>query len=249
MGHEGAEQALTEHRNAGLALVLICAVQMMVILDGTIVNIALPSIQHQLHFSAPGLEWVITAYALTFGGLLLLGGRSGDLFGRRRMFTIGVVIFCTVIARWLRVRHRPAVAHRRPGGARRRGRHRLAHGLGLDPEHLPRGAQTVARHGRLCGDVGRGRVARPAARRHPDRCRLVAMGAVRERPHRVGRRHRRPEGARHHAHPPRAPRPSRRCRSPWGMASLVYGLSRAATAGWADHVTRSRPNSTWRSCC
>jgi EmrB/QacA subfamily drug resistance transporter len=66
---------------------------MMVILDGTIVNIALPSIQHQLHFSAPGLEWVITAYALTFGGLLLLGGRSGDLFGRRRMFTIGVVIF------------------------------------------------------------------------------------------------------------------------------------------------------------
>src|ERR1700732_4357204 len=93
MGQESADQALTEHRHAGLALVLICAVQMMVILDGTIVNIALPSIQHELHFSAPGLEWVITAYALTFGGLLLLGGRSGDLFGRRRMFTIGVIIF------------------------------------------------------------------------------------------------------------------------------------------------------------
>jgi len=93
MGNEGAEQGLTEHSHAGLALVLICAVQMMVILDGTIVNIALPSIQHQLHFSAPGLEWVITSYALTFGGLLLLGGRSGDLFGRRRMFTVGVVIF------------------------------------------------------------------------------------------------------------------------------------------------------------
>ena len=93
MSDDGAEQALTEHRHAGLALVLICAVQMMVILDGTIVNIALPSIQHELHFSAPGLEWVITAYALTFGGLLLLGGRSGDLFGRRRMFTIGVIIF------------------------------------------------------------------------------------------------------------------------------------------------------------
>jgi EmrB/QacA subfamily drug resistance transporter len=95
MGQDGAgvEQGLTEHRHTGLALILICTVQMMVILDGTIVNIALPSIQHQLHFSAPGLEWVITAYALTFGGLLLLGGRSGDLFGRRRMFTIGVVIF------------------------------------------------------------------------------------------------------------------------------------------------------------
>jgi EmrB/QacA subfamily drug resistance transporter len=93
MAQDGVEQALIEHKHAGLALVLICAVQMMVILDGTIVNIALPSIQHQLHFSAPGLEWVITAYALTFGGLLLLGGRSGDLFGRRRMFTIGVIIF------------------------------------------------------------------------------------------------------------------------------------------------------------
>ena len=93
MGDDGPDQGLTEHKHTGLALLLICAVQMMVILDGTIVNIALPSIQHQLHFSAPGLEWVITAYALTFGGLLLLGGRSGDLFGRRRMFTIGVVIF------------------------------------------------------------------------------------------------------------------------------------------------------------
>src|SRR5579883_2125922 len=81
------------HRHTGLALVLISAVQMMVILDGTIVNIALPSIQRQLHFSATGLEWVIAAYALAFGGLLLLGGRSGDLFGRRRMFVVGVGLF------------------------------------------------------------------------------------------------------------------------------------------------------------
>src|SRR5579884_1809242 len=81
------------HRHTGLALVLISAVQMMVILDGTIVNIALPSIQRQLHFSATGLEWVIAAYALAFGGLLLLGGRSGDLYGRRRMFIVGVTIF------------------------------------------------------------------------------------------------------------------------------------------------------------
>ena len=61
-----------------LALVVLAMAQLMVVLDGTIVNIALPSIQHELHFSAPGLEWVITAYALTFGGLLLLGGRSGS---------------------------------------------------------------------------------------------------------------------------------------------------------------------------
>ena len=90
--HAGGEEA-TRHSNRGLALVLICAVQMMVILDGTIVNIALPSIQRQLHFSATGLEWVIAAYALAFGGLLLLGGRSGDLFGRRRMFVVGVALF------------------------------------------------------------------------------------------------------------------------------------------------------------
>ena len=77
----------------GLALILISAVQLMVILDGTIVNVALPSIQRALHFSASGLEWVIAAYALAFGGFLLLGGRSGDLYGRRRMFTIGVTIF------------------------------------------------------------------------------------------------------------------------------------------------------------
>ncbi len=81
------------HRRPGLALVVICTVQLMVILDGTIVNIALPSIQRELHFSSTGLEWVITAYALAFGGLLLLGGRSGDLFGRRRMFVIGVWLF------------------------------------------------------------------------------------------------------------------------------------------------------------
>src|SRR6202165_3641655 len=80
-------------RNLGLAVAVIAVAQLMVVLDATIVNIALPSIQRALHFSATGLEWVINAYALTFGGLLLLGGRAGDLFGRRRMFTAGVVVF------------------------------------------------------------------------------------------------------------------------------------------------------------
>src|SRR2546427_11815879 len=65
----------------------------MVILDATIVNIALPSIQRALQFTPTGLEWVINAYSLTFGGLLLLGGRAGDLFGRRRGFTIGIGLF------------------------------------------------------------------------------------------------------------------------------------------------------------
>jgi EmrB/QacA subfamily drug resistance transporter len=80
-------------RNLNLALAVIAVAQLMVILDATIVNIALPSIQRALHFSPTGLEWVINAYSLTFGGLLLLGGRAGDLFGRRRMFTAGIVLF------------------------------------------------------------------------------------------------------------------------------------------------------------
>src|SRR2546430_14462299 len=80
-------------RNLGLALIVIAPAQLMVVLDATIVNIALPSIQRALHFSATDLEWVINAYALTFGGLLLLGGRAGDLFGRRRMFVVGIVVF------------------------------------------------------------------------------------------------------------------------------------------------------------
>ena len=77
----------------GLALLVIAAAQLMVVLDATIVYVALPHIQRTLGFSDSGLEWVVTAYALTFGGLLLLGGRSGDLLGRRRMFVIGLLLF------------------------------------------------------------------------------------------------------------------------------------------------------------
>ena len=67
--------------------------QLMIILDATVVNIALPHIQSGLHFSATSLSWVLNAYTLTFGGLLLLGGRAGDILGRRRMFLAGIVIF------------------------------------------------------------------------------------------------------------------------------------------------------------
>jgi EmrB/QacA subfamily drug resistance transporter len=75
------------------ALALLCAAFFMVILDGTIVLVALPSIGADLHFSTQGLQWVVSAYALTFGGLLLLGGRAADLLGRRRVFMTGVVFF------------------------------------------------------------------------------------------------------------------------------------------------------------
>jgi EmrB/QacA subfamily drug resistance transporter len=83
--HEGV------HRN--LALLVLASAQLMVVLDATIVNIALPHIKTALDFSPTGLSWVLNSYTLVFGGLLLLGGRAGDLFGRRRMFMTGVLIF------------------------------------------------------------------------------------------------------------------------------------------------------------
>jgi EmrB/QacA subfamily drug resistance transporter len=77
----------------GLALLVIATAQLMVVLDGTIVNVALPHIQRALDFSGTGLEWVVNAYAITFGGLLLLGGRTGDILGRRRVFVSGLLLF------------------------------------------------------------------------------------------------------------------------------------------------------------
>src|SRR5229473_1449273 len=77
----------------GLALLVIATAQLMVLLDATIVNVALPHIQRALSFSGSGLEWVVNAYALTFGGLLLLAGRAGDLLGRRQVFIGGLLLF------------------------------------------------------------------------------------------------------------------------------------------------------------
>ena len=77
----------------GLALTVISAAQLMVVLDGTIVNIALPHLQKDLGFTPDNLSWVVNAYTLAFGGLLLLGGRLGDLFGRRKVFMTGVIVF------------------------------------------------------------------------------------------------------------------------------------------------------------
>ena len=79
--------------NPWLVLVLVCLAQFMVILDATIVNVALPSIQTDLGLSDENLQWIVNAYALLFGGFLLLGGRAGDLIGRKRVFLIGVVVF------------------------------------------------------------------------------------------------------------------------------------------------------------
>src|ERR1019366_8533349 len=80
-------------RHPSVVLAVILTAQLMVVLDATIVNVALPHIQRSLHFSNSSLSWVLNAYVLTFGGLLLLGARSGDLLGRRRTFMAGIALF------------------------------------------------------------------------------------------------------------------------------------------------------------
>src|SRR5881396_435067 len=76
-----------------IALVVLCAGMLMIILDQTIVNVALPSIQDDLGFSSSSLAWVVNAYLIAFGGLLLLAGRLGDLIGRRTVFLAGLTLF------------------------------------------------------------------------------------------------------------------------------------------------------------
>src|ERR671937_718587 len=80
-------------RDRWIALVVLCAGFLMIILDQTIVNVALPSIQDDLDFSQSSLAWVVNAYLIAFGGLLLLAGRLGDLIGRRTVFLAGLAIF------------------------------------------------------------------------------------------------------------------------------------------------------------
>ncbi len=88
----------TSKLHLGWALVVISIAQLMVVLDGTITNIALPFIGNDLGINQANLSWIVTGYALAFGGLLLLGGRLGDLYGRRRVFMIGLIVFALASA-------------------------------------------------------------------------------------------------------------------------------------------------------
>src|SRR2546422_6723967 len=88
---DGREENVDPRRWLGLAVVV--AAEFMVVVDVAIVNVALPSIKTDLHFSETSLQWVVTAYAILFGGVLLLGGRMADLLGRRRLFMAGLALF------------------------------------------------------------------------------------------------------------------------------------------------------------
>ncbi len=133
---DSTEAPAGSHKHLGWALVLICVAQLMVVLDSTIANIALPFIQHDLDVSPANLQWVVTGYALAFGGLLLLGGRLGDLYGRRRVFMIGLTLFAVACGPG-RSRPERADAARlaRPAGPRRRARG--AGGARPDRHELP----------------------------------------------------------------------------------------------------------------
>src|SRR5258705_6149417 len=82
-----------ENRARWIALYVLCLGDLMIVVDMSIVNVALPSIRDDLGFSETSLAWVVNAYLLTFGGFLLLGGRLGDLFGQRRLFLLGISLF------------------------------------------------------------------------------------------------------------------------------------------------------------
>src|SRR4249919_3773396 len=91
--HAARFERMPSRVNPWLVLVLVCLAQFMVILDATIVNVALPTIQKDLDMTDTNLQWVVNAYTLLFGGFLLLGGRAGDLAGRKKIFLIGLVLF------------------------------------------------------------------------------------------------------------------------------------------------------------
>ena len=129
----------TPDRSRWIALYVLCVGMLMIVLDATIVNVALPSIQEDLGFSQSSLAWVVNAYLISFGGLLLLSGRLGDLLGRRSVFLFGLGVFtiASLLCGLAQSQEDPDRSPLRPG-RRRRAR------LGRDPRHdrddVPRAA-------------------------------------------------------------------------------------------------------------
>ena len=153
-------------RRRWLALIVVCLAQLMIVLDTTIVNVALPSIQHDLHFSQGNLTWVINAFLIAFGSFLLLAGRLGDLLGRKRVFLAGSS--CSPRLRALRARAQPGPADRRPLPA---GHRRRAVGVGDPRDHrdrVPRARRARPGDERLRLRRRRRRLARPARGRRAD---------------------------------------------------------------------------------
>ena len=158
---------VTDENSRWWTLGAMCFALFMIMLDNTVVNVALPSIQRDLHASLSALEWTVNAYTLTFAVLLVTGGRLGDIFGRRRMFLFGVVVFgiSSAAIGFAPTDTTLVAVPRRPGHRRR------VHDAGDAVDHHPgvpaRAARDGDRHlGRRQRDGARDR---PRARRLPDR--------------------------------------------------------------------------------
>ena len=166
-----------DNRTRWLALIVLCLGALMIVLDTTIVNVALPSIRADLGFSQTSLAWVVNAYLLTFGGFLLLGGRLGDLYGHRRLFLAGIALFtlASLVLRPRRHRRGCSIAARAVqglGGAVVVGGRALA-----DDDALHRAGRAREGDGRLRLRRGGRRQHRRAARRRPDRARSTGTGS------------------------------------------------------------------------
>ncbi len=196
-------------RSRWLALVVLCVGMLMVILDQTIVNVALPSIQADLGFSAAGLAWVVNGYLIAFGGLLLLAGRLGDLIGRRQVFLTGLLVF-SVASLLCGLAESPGmlIAARFVQGVG--GALASAVILGMIVTMFPAPGEQAQRDRHLQLRRLRGRVDRPAARRHPDRSARLALDLLRQRPD----RHRGVRGRTAPDHARARPRAERRRRPP-----------------------------------
>ncbi len=184
--------ALDRRRWIGLAVIV--AAQFMVVLDVAIVNVALPTIKTDLHFSQESLQWVVTAYSILFGGVLLLGGRMADLLGRRRLFMTGLALFtvCSLLDgfAWS---EGSLIAFRSLAGPRSRAA--LAGGA-VDPDDHLRGRsrpQSRARHLGCC--LRQRRRCRRAARRRTDQRAELVVDLLHQRPGRPARASRSPRAS------------------------------------------------------
>ena len=175
----GAATTAASDRKRWLALYVLCGGMLMIVLDATIVNVALPSIQDDLGFSQINLAWVVNAYLIAFGGLLLLAGRLGDLIGQRRIFLIGLAVFTARVAA-LRRGPEPGHADRRALRPGRRRRDRLGRDPRDDRDDVPRAARAGEGDRRLqLRRLGR-RLDRAARRRRAHRGDQLALDLLRQ---------------------------------------------------------------------
>ncbi len=172
-------------------LSIACVAQFMVVLDVSIVNVALPSIGRDLHYSPTGLQWVVNAYVLTFAGFLLLGGRAADLFGRRRVYLFGLGLF-TLASLIGGLAQNAAWLTTRAGRAGHRRRLPVAGHAHHPRHHLHRRTPGQGHRHLECRGRRRRRGRRHSGRRPHGRA-LLALGPLRQHPH----RHRRHRGGPH----------------------------------------------------